>query len=185
MSRLKLPSRKISIIILAAVVAAGAGAYVTGMLPGQGKSHDTATHVIEPIELSKPFTVNLSDTDDSRYLVLGIAVQLKPMDTPHYLGFSGAGGGGHGPAEAPGPPKVAAYPKFHDAVITTASKYSSEQLLTDKGKKELKAELLERFNEIAEVDAAEHDAAHKDPAHIGVAPPYHVMQVEFTQFAIQ
>ena len=180
MSKLKLP-----IIIVIVLAAAGAGLFANGMLPG-GAEGPTKKHVVEPIALAEPFVVNLADPDGSRLLAFNVAVKLEPMDDVHWSAFSGAGGGGHGgPGEAPGPPKVASYPRFYDAVITVASTFTANDLNTEKGKAELKDALLSRFHEIAEQDKATYGkgAGADDPAHVG--PPYHVEDINFTKFVVQ
>lgn len=179
MSKIKLP-----IILAVVLAAAGAGLFFSGIVGG--KEGPTKKHAIEPIALAEPFVVNLADADRERYLAFNVALKLEPMDDEHWAAFSGAGGGGHGGGgEAPGPPKVASYPKFYDAVISVASTFRANQLRSEEGQAKLKEALLERFHEIAEVDAAEAKASagYDDPAHVG--PPYHVMDVHFTKYVIQ
>lgn len=178
MSKLKLP-----VIIAIVLAAAGAGLFFSGMLGGKEEG-PVKKHVVEPIALTGPFTVNLADTDESRFLLYNIAVKLEPMDDVHWAAFSGAGGGGHGGGEAPGPPKVAAYPPFYDAVTTIPSTFTYDELKTPEGKARLKEALLERFHEIAEIDAAEAKAGAgaEDPHHVG--PPYHVQDVFFTKYVV-
>lgn len=181
MSKLKLP-----IILAIVLAAAGAGLLLSGMVGGDSKP--AKKHVVEPIALTPPdgsFVVNLADTDAESFLALNVALTLEPMDDEHWAAFSGGDGGGHGGGEAPGPLKVAAYPKFHDAVISVSSTFTGDQLRSEEGKENLKKALLERFSEIAEVDAIElkSSAAANDPSHVGA--PYHVMDVAFTKYVIQ
>lgn len=182
MSKLKLP-----IIIAVVLAAAGAGLFFSGMVGGK-ESH-AKKHVVEPVMLTPPdgsFIVNLADADTNSYLLFNVALELEPMDDVHWAAFSGAGGGGHGGGgEAPGPAKVSTYPKFHDAVLDVASRFTSGQLKTEDGKQELEKRLLARFHEIAEVDknALKGSATADDPAHVG--PPYHVLDVDFTKYVIQ
>lgn len=176
-------SKKKIFIALPILLAAIAGVLVVTGVVGGGSKEIPKKHVVEPISLAEPFTVNLADTDGSAFLATNIAVKLKPMDEEHWLVFSGAGGGGHGGGEAPGPPKVAAYPKFRDAVITVASTFKSDRLLTSDGQAEFKAALLDKFHAIEQVDAAEAKAGAEDPAHIG--PPYHIEDVYFTKYVVQ
>lgn len=179
MSKLKLP-----IILAVVLAAAGAGLFFSGMVGGKEEG-PVKKHVIEPIALTGPFTVNLADTDSNRFLAYNVAVQLEPMDDVHWAAFSGAGGGGHGGGgEAPGPAKVAVYPKFYDAVTTIPSTFKADELKTPEGKARLKEALLDRFHEIAEIDAAEAKAGAgaDDPAHVG--PPYHVQDVYFTKYVV-
>lgn len=176
MSRIKLP-----IILAVVLAAAGAGLFFSGIVGGDKGA--AKKHVIEPIPMAEPFIVNLADGDKTALLSINIAIELEPMDDEHYAAFMG--GGGHGGGEAPGPPKVATYPKFSDAVITEASQMTSNDLLTEDGKAQLKKRLLDRFHEIAERDAADlkRSAAADDPTHVG--PPYHVYDVHFTKYAVQ
>lgn len=179
MSKLKNPI--VLVIILAAL---GAGLFASGIIGGS-ETGPTKKHAVEPIPLAESFGVNLADTDEAHFLSFGIAVKLEPMDDVHWAAFSGAGGGGHGGGgEAPGPGKVASYPKFFDAATTIPLTFTSRELKTPEGQIELKKALLDRFHEIAEQDAAEAkaDAASEDPAHVG--PPYHVMDVYFTKFVV-
>jgi flagellar basal body-associated protein FliL len=177
MSKLKLP-----VIIVVVLAAAGAGLFFSGMVGG---SKDTGKkHVIEPVALAEPFVVNLADTDSERFLAFNVAVQLEPMDAEHYATYSGANAGGHGGGgEAPGPGKVATYPKFYDAVMSVAATFTADELKTAEGKQDLKQQLLARFAEIAEQDTAEYKAGAHDPAH--VSPPFNVMDVYFTKYVIQ
>ncbi|MCW2927185.1 MAG: hypothetical protein JWM86_1153, partial [Thermoleophilia bacterium] len=129
--------------------------------------------------------IRLADTDGDHHVAINRALQLEPMDEEHWTAFTGAGGGGHGgAAEAPGPAKVATYPKFYDAVLETTSTFTSTELSTEVGKTKLKEQLLARFAEIAETDAAEAKAgaASEDPTHVG--PPYHVLDVFFTKYVV-
>lgn len=179
MSKLKLP-----IIIVIVLVAAGAGLFASGMIGGSDAK--PVKHKMEPIALAEPFVVNLADTDSTHLLAFNVAVTLEPMDEAHWAAFTGAGGGGHGGGgEAPGPPKVAAYPRFYDAVITVASTFTAERLNSAEGKDELKEALLTRFHEIAEQDEATYKkgAGADDPTHVG--PPYHVQDIDFTKFVVQ
>jgi flagellar basal body-associated protein FliL len=176
MSKLKLP-----IIIAIVLAAAGAGLFFSGIVGGDKGA--AKKYVVEPIPMAEPFIVNLADSDRTALLSINIALELEPMDEAHYNAFMG--GGGHGGGEAPGPLKVATYPKFADAIITETSMMSSLQLLTEDGKAELKKRLLDRFNEIAERDTAElkRSASADDSEHVG--PPYHVYDVQFTKYAVQ
>ena len=182
MSKLKLP-----IIIAVVLAAAGAGLFFSGIVGGH--SGPAKKHVVEPITLtpdSGQFVINLSDADASWILALNVAVELEPMDEEHWAAFSGGDGGGHGGAkEAPGPLKVATYPKFYDAILTEASQMESDFLKTEHGKAELKKRLLDRFNEIAVTDEAalKSSAEADDPTHLG--PPYHVSDIQFTKYAVQ
>lgn len=179
MSKLKLP------IIVIVLAAAGAGLFASGMVGGKSDGAGKK-YVIEPITLAEPFNVNLADTDQQRLLAFNIAVKLEPMDEVHWAAFSGANAGGHGGGgEAPGPAKVATYPRFYDAVITVATTFYYDELSSEGGKAEFKQALLNRFNEIAEQDEATYakGAGHDDPSHVG--PPYHVQDLEFTKFVMQ
>lgn len=181
-------NNKLPIIIVIVIVLAGAGAYMSGMVGGKSEG-PTKKHVVEPIALlpasGDSFLVNLSDPDGNSFLAVNVAVQLEPMDEVHWAAFSGAGGGGHGGGgEAPGPGKVATYPKFFDALQTVASGFTADQLLQPNGKQEFKRALLDKLADIADTDAAEakSGAAYDDPTHVG--PPYHVMDVFLTKFIV-
>ena len=179
MNKFKLP-----IIIAIVVVAAAAGLFASGMIGGKSDG-PAKKHVVEPVALAEDFTINLADPDVTAVLAMNVGLQLEPMDDAHWAAYSGAGGGGHGGGEAPGPGKVASYPKLRDAVISVASTFSSAELRTAEGKADLKRALLEKFNEIAETDSAEAKASASagDATHVG--PPYHVLDVYFTKFVVQ
>jgi flagellar basal body-associated protein FliL len=178
MTRFKLP-----IIIATVLVAIVAGLWFAGVIPPGKDAGPAKKHKVEPVALAEPFIVNLKDADGA-YLSLGLAVELEPMDEEHWLAYTGANAGGHGGGgEAPGPPAVANYSKFRDAVISTAAQYSAAELLTPEGKTEFKKDLLSEFAAIAERDAADAKASAPHDGH--VAPPFHVMEVQFTNFAVQ
>jgi flagellar basal body-associated protein FliL len=176
MSRLKLP-----IIIAVVLAAAGAGLFFSGIVGGDKGA--AKKHYVEPIPMAEPFIVNLADADKTALLSINIALELEPMDDEHWNAFMG--GGGHEGGEAPGPLKVATYPKFSDAVISEASQMTSDFLETPDGKAELKKQLLKSFHQIAVRDEADlkRSAAAGDPEHVG--PPYYVYDVQFTKYAIQ
>lgn len=180
MNRLKLP-----IIIVAVVAALGAGLYASGIIGG-GSSGPVKKHHVPPIPLAEPqFVVNLKDANGAM-LRLGLAVQLEPLSEERWAAYSGANAGGHGGGGdvAPGVMMVSTYPKFRDAVIRVASTYSSDDLLTEAGKKAFKTDLLREFAANAETDAAEiKSSAPEDPNHFG--PPYDVIDVQFTDFVVQ
>jgi flagellar basal body-associated protein FliL len=147
-------------------------------------------YVVEPIPLtpanSDAFLVNLADTGGTSYLRVNVALALEPMASEEWYAFSGKSGGGHGAkGDAPGPPKVATYPKFFDAIQTVGSGFTAQALLQPTGKQEFKRELLDAFAVIAETDAAERKASAdaKDPLHVG--PPYHVQDVFITTFTVK
>jgi flagellar basal body-associated protein FliL len=178
MSKFKLP-----IIIVLVLAALGGGLFASGMVGG--KSGPAKKYAVEPITMTEPFTINLNDPDSASLLVLSVAIKLEPMDQEHWSAFSGAGAKeGAADAMSPGAAKVADYPPFRDAVIEVASGFSSKELQTDAGKGKLKDALIDRFHQIAEVDAAEAktDANAQDSAHVG--PPYHVLDVDFTKFVV-
>lgn len=179
-SKLKLP------IIIAVVAIAGvAGLFMSGMIGGKS-SGPAKKHVIEPVTMAAPFQLNTGDTDEQHYAVFNLALQLEPMDEVHYANWSGANAGGHGGAkEAPGPAKLSTYPKIRDAVIEVTSQFKAAELTTPRGKAAFKKELLQKFDAIAAVDEAEHKASPEDPTTIGIDPPYHVMDITLTDFAVQ
>jgi len=174
---------KLPIIIAIVAVAGGAGLFTSGVLGG--KEAPGKKHMVEPVALAEPFTINLTDPGGA-YLRVALAIQLEPMDAEHWAGFSGANAGGHGGAtDAPGPIAIAKYPKFRDGAIRVGTTFSSDDLLTDGGKQEFKDALLTEFSNIAEQDAAETKSTEQDPAHIGIGPPYHVQDIYFNDFVVQ
>ncbi|MCW2956956.1 MAG: hypothetical protein JWO69_1825 [Thermoleophilia bacterium] len=176
MTKFKLP-----IIILVVLIAAFAGLKVSGVIGGKAEG-PLKKHVVEPVAFAEPFVLNTTDAERDVYVSFNLAMQLAPLDEAHWLLWSGAGGGGHGgPAEAPGPPKLAAYTKYRDAVIYVASSFDGATLRTEKGKGELKRQLLEEFAAIAEADEAAAKAG-ADTHEVG--PPYHVQDVVFTNFVV-
>jgi flagellar basal body-associated protein FliL len=176
MSKLKLP-----IIIAIVIAAVGAGLFASGMVPGKTDG-PIKKHVVEPVALAEPFTVNLADTDGKHFAVINVALQLEPMGDDQWVAFNGETGGHGGGGEAPGPAKLATYPKFSDAVMNVTSGFTTRELNSKEGKLLLKEALLTRFAEIAEQDAADYKAGAEDGPHAG--PPYHVMDVFFTKYII-
>jgi flagellar basal body-associated protein FliL len=180
MSKLKLP-----IIIVLVLAALGGGLFVSGMGPF-AKSGPAKKYAVPPITMTEPFTINLNDADSASLVLLNVAIKLDSMDEAHWTAFSGGGGKKEGAAGAmsPGAAMVADYPPFRDAVIEVTSGFNAKDLQTDAGKTKLKQALLDRFHQIAEVDAAEAktDANAADPAHVG--PPFHVLDVDFTKFIV-
>lgn len=178
---------KLPIIIAVVLVAGLAGAYMSGMLGGKKDEGATKKYVVPPVTLAEPFTVNTADPEGDTYLSANIAIQLEPMDQLHWDNYSGANAGGHGGGggEMPGAVQVASYPKFRNAVIETASTMTAAELRKPAGKAEFKKRLMEEFAKIAEIDEAEHKSAPENPTEVGVAPPYHVLQIDFTQWAVQ
>lgn len=176
---------KLPIIIVAVVVAAGAGLYLSGMIGGTSGG-PLKKHAVAPVTMSAPFTVNTTDTDAQHFAVFNVALKLAPMDEAHWANWSGASAGGHGGSgEAPGPIELASYAKYRSAIVEVASGMSMETLSTQVGKESLKKQLLDRFAEIAEVDEAEAKSSPENPATVGIEPPYHVDEVFFTDFALQ
>lgn len=178
--KLKLP------IIIGVVAIAGAlGLYMSGIVGGKSGG-PIKKHTIAPVTMTTPFTVNTTDTDAQHFAVFNVALQLEPMDEAHWANWSGASAGGHGGSgEAPGPAELASYAKYRSAIVEIASGYSMDQLSTQGGKDAFKKALLEKFAEIAEVDAADAKSSPEDPKAIGIEPPYHVRDVYFTDFALQ
>jgi flagellar basal body-associated protein FliL len=177
MSKLKLP-----VIIALVAVAAVAGLFMSGMVGGKSEG-PVKKHVVEPVPLAGDFTINLKDGSGNDYAVLNVALQLEPMAEEEWATWSGANAGGHGGSgEAPGPAALAAYPKFADAINAVTSTFTAQELKNPEGKASLKQELLERFSEIAEQDAADYKAGAAEEGHAG--PPYHVMDVFFPKYLI-
>ena len=87
--------KKKLIIIIALVAVIGGGAAM--FLMGGGEDPALTRKIpMEPIALTDPFIINLSDTDASHYVKLSIAIQLDPMvEADKEMFLHGAGGGGH------------------------------------------------------------------------------------------
>lgn len=171
---------KLSIIVLI-LLSVGVGAlFFTGTIGPRGASD--AKKMVEPIPLSEPFTVLLNDTDQARYAVIGIALQLEPMPLEQYEAFMGSSSD-HGASSdaAPGVSKVASYPKFANAVVDAAGGFSRQELQSPEGKEQFKDVLRRKFVEIAEQDKSEFKS--DDPNNIG--PPFYVADVYFTKYIVQ
>lgn len=177
----KLTKFKLPIIIVVVLMAALGGLKVSGIIGGAPEG-PLKKHVVQPVPFAEKFIVNTKDTDRQTFLSFNVFMTLAPMDEEHWLLWSGAGGGGHGgPAEAPGPPKLATYPRYRDAVNLVASGFTADQLRSEQGKIELKRQLLDEFAHIAEQDEANAKAG-ADTHEVG--PPYHVQDVGFTEFVV-
>ncbi|MCW2961067.1 MAG: hypothetical protein JWM90_1454 [Thermoleophilia bacterium] len=176
MTKLKLP-----IIIAIVAIALFAGLKVSGVIGGAPEG-PLKKHVVQPVPFAEEFIVNTKDTDRQIFLSFNVFMTLAPMDEEHWLIWSGAGGGGHGGAtEAPGPPKLATYARYRDAVNVVASGFTAAELRSEEGKLQLKRELLDEFAAIAERDEAEAKAGAESHE---VGPPYHVQDVGFTKFVV-
>ncbi len=141
----------------------------------------------EPIAFEQPFVVNLADTDDVRYIKLGVAVELEPMSEEQLHMFDN-GAGGHGGASKTGRMKVGTDPELRDVVINTTAQFTSEELLTPEGKDKLKHDMLKGFEKVAakhEHAREEHHKAMKDNPAIVAEPPYHIADVFFSEYTLQ
>lgn len=176
-------TKTIVIVLIGVAVAAGAGLYLSGMVGGKAEK-PVKDAVIEPVALAEPFVINLAD-EEVHYAKLNVALQLAPMTAEDQVLFSSGGGGGHGAAGPTGPERVAGYPKFRDALIEVTSKFTYGELLTEQGKAHLKAELLERFEQIAKEDTMPKPKNGEEEHHDPSTAPYHVENLYFTEFALQ
>lgn len=174
----------IIIIALVAVIGGGAAMFLMG-----GGEDPALTHKVpmEPIALTNPFIINLSDTDASHYVKLSVAIQLEPMvEHDKEVFLHGLDAGGHGGGSGPtGATRVAEYPPFRDAVIETVARFRSDELLTPEGKDRLREALLDRFEDVAKRDEKLKGKPLKDEVHDPGLPPFHVHDVYFNEFAVQ
>lgn len=135
----KLP---IVIIIVAVVVAlGGAGAFVFISKGKKAQADQPGEKPEKKVELHSwkmdEFTVNLADQGGNRYLQVNMTLEVE--------GGKAKGGGGHG-GESTDPEDA----KVRDAIITVLTKRYYTELLTEKGKAELKEELKISLNEVLE-----------------------------------
>lgn len=177
-------SRFIIVLVVLAVLGGGAALVLSGRGFSIGGSKAPATKVVlDPVTFAEPFIVNLSDTDSIAFAKLQIAVQLEPMtksDKDRFLlDQNGAEGGGEAKS---GETMLASDPVLRDAVVSTVSRFSSQELLTSTGKTKLKQALLASFDHVAAEETARRG---KGADHDAAAPPYHVSDVLFPDFAVQ
>jgi flagellar basal body-associated protein FliL len=134
---------KLKIIIPLALVLVLGGAYkfvIAKPAPEPKKKVAGEVYV-----LPKEFLVNLSD---GRFAKLGVALVMAP-------GASGAAGG-HGAATAAPPEGYGADPQealVRDIVTNTVTDASGGELISEKGRKRLKQEILDAIHEHTDVHA--------------------------------
>lgn|GEM_PF-907019 len=147
----KLPIVIIIVVVLVLVLAVGAFAFLK--MSHKGKAAPKKEHVETTQWALGEFLVNLADPGDPRYLKVDMVLEVAAHGKK-------SGGGGHG-GVAVNPEEA----KAKDTVIRVLSKRRMDDLLTDKGKEALKAELKSALNNaLAESD---------------------VVSVYFTSFAMQ
>lgn len=184
----KIARFKLPILVLAiSAVAVVAGLYIAGFMPGVGTSTALKQRV-EPVSFTEPFVVNLADPSEVHYVKLRIAMELEPMTKDDLLLFTSPPEGGHGSSldAVTGVTRLAKDPTLRDAAIDVISRFTSDELVTPKGKDDLKHALLVRFDEVAQSNrlpppkGTREGIAH-NPAH----PPWNVQDVYFEEFAVQ
>lgn len=111
MTRLKLP-----IILVVIVIAAGAGLFMTGVIPGKGAASNIKKPV-EPVMMPDEFVVNLADTDGQTFGKFRIALKPENMTEDQLKLWTGGDGGA---GEAPGPVALSGYAPYRDAIIEAA-----------------------------------------------------------------
>ena len=103
------------------------------------------------------FILNLSDVKPRRYLKVNVALELTKLDTDPSMDAPAEGGGhggGHGESAAPDPAKIieqemAQYkPAIRDAVISTMSSKTADELSSVAGKELAKEQIQEAVNGI-------------------------------------
>lgn len=103
------------------------------------------------------FVLNLSDTAARRYLKANVAIELTKKETDPSANAEppkSSGHGGHGEEAAPDPMKAIEAeigqfkPSIRDAVISTLSSKTSDELSSIAGKEEAKEQIKEAVNAI-------------------------------------
>jgi len=124
------------VIIIALVVVLLLGVGAVAFMKMKGKAHGKAAvkeGKLTPWKLDE-FVVNLADPNEIHYLKVNLVLDMA--------GEVSGGGGGEG-GEGGGNPDE---PKVRDAIIRELSKKQYAELLSEKGKDELKAELKKAIN---------------------------------------
>ena len=121
-------SKAVLFLGLAVVLAAGgAGWFFLGRKNVAAKND--AAKPVTILHLDK-FIVNLADTDRDAYLRVGIDLGVTGLAKPKSSGDKGTG----------------PVPEIRDAILGVLSTYHSGDLLTPKGKKQLKQDLITALN---------------------------------------
>jgi flagellar basal body-associated protein FliL len=181
LSRFKLP---IIVLIIAGIAAAG-GLTMAKKMKGGAKTPTTKLSV-KPIEFTKPFIVNLADTDAMHYIKLSLAVKLAPMSEEQKMKFEPEAGGEGAADVKTGPMLVADDTELRDAVIRTVSQFTSEELLSIRGKAALETKLLAEFDRLRRAQVNEMERTHQKKEDRNPAePPYDIADVDYSEFSIQ
>ena len=124
------------VVIILLVAALGGGAFTFAKMGKKGK------HAEKKVELTawklEEFIVNLADIGEPRYLKVNIVLEVEECEAKP------AGGEGGEEAKAPEDPKV------RDTIIAVLTTRRFAELLTDKGKTQLKAKLKTELNKVLE-----------------------------------
>lgn len=122
-----------------------------------GKSDKPEPKVpITPVPFAEPLIINLTGPQNTDpYLKIGVAVELAPMteakweELAAHMGAVG-GGGHHGGSDGVDMDalavKIGSDPVLHDALITTASTFGAQELLTNQGRVKLRQALTQSMN---------------------------------------
>jgi flagellar FliL protein len=100
------------------------------------------------------FILNLSDAKARRYLKVNVAIELTRTDTDPDMAGGDSGGGGHGHGAAVDPMKLIEVemsqykPSVRDAIISTLSSKTAEELSTVAGKELAKEQIKESVDAI-------------------------------------
>ncbi|HPP75631.1 MAG TPA: flagellar basal body-associated FliL family protein [Armatimonadota bacterium] len=139
MGRISTISGKMSInliiIIILLVLLVGGGAFTFTIMSKNGKGGEKHEK-LSTWKLDE-FIVNLADRNDARYLKVSVVLEVKGGD-------HNSGGGQNGETASPDEAKA------RDTIITVLSSKYFKDLLTDKGKAQLKDELKLKLNEVLE-----------------------------------
>jgi flagellar basal body-associated protein FliL len=142
------------IIIIAVVVLVGGLGAVKFLKPAKKSGKHEKKHIELSLWKMEEFTVNLADRDEPHYLKVNIVAEIE--------GKLEAEKGGHGGGEGEANPVQI---KASDAVISVLCKKYFAELLTEKGKDQLKSDLIKELNKSV--------------------PGVKVANVYFTSFAMQ
>lgn len=124
----------------------------------QNSSEEESEEVIRGLIIDLgDFVLNLSDSTARRYLKANVAIELTKKETDPGANPEppkSGGHGGHGEAPAPDPMKIIEAeinqfkPSIRDAVISTLSSKTSDELSSIAGKEEAKEQIKETVNAI-------------------------------------
>jgi len=126
----KLPLMIIIVLVVVLVLGVGAVAFMKMKGKGHGKAA-VKEEKLTPWKLEE-FVVNLADPNEVHYLKVNLVLDMA--------GEVAGGEGGEGEGGNPDEPKV------RDAIIRELSKKQYAELLSEKGKDQLKAELKKSIN---------------------------------------